>query len=59
MSLKGGNRIYLSEARSDVFLLVVIFGVVSNNDDDDDVVGAFSALAFAANSQGEDRRVWS
>ena len=45
-----------------MFLLVVIFEVVSNDDDDDDdddVVGAFSALAFAANSQGEDRRVWS
>ena len=40
-----------------MFSLVVIFEVVSN--DDDDVVGAFSALAFAANSQGEDRRVWS
>ena len=43
-----------------MFSLVVIFEVVSNDDDDDDdVVGAFSALAFAANSQGEDRRVWS
>ena len=41
-----------------MFSLVVIFEVVSN-DDDDDVVGAFSALAFTANSQGEDRRVWS
>ena len=43
-----------------MFSLVVIFEVVSNDDDDDDdVVGAFSALAFTANSQGEDRRVWS
>ena len=41
------------------FLLVVIFEVVNYDGDDDDVVGAFSALAFAANSQGEDRRVWS
>ena len=41
-----------------MFSLVVIFEVVSNDDDDDDdVVGAFSALAFAVNSQGEDRRV--